>query len=116
MTYWTMIRIAIVGYSKERNSPMKEFKSRCFGHPNCVMTAGYSIGGGYYQCWAHTLFSPSWQLFCEQKMVIMPSMEQQHRMAETWTENENDSTRLDHRNERLGIAGNSVLHQKKTGS
>lgn len=69
-------------------------ESRCFGHPECVMTAGYPIGGGLYMCWAHILFSSNWKYFAGRTMVVMPTAEQQRRMAETWNEGD-DNVQMD---------------------
>ena len=38
----------------------KRVLSRCFGHPDCPMTAGYYLGAGQWICWLHALFNSVW--------------------------------------------------------
>lgn len=54
--------------------------SRCFGHPDCPMTAGYHIGGGYYICWLHILRVPGGFHYYRERPVIMPTAEQQREL------------------------------------
>lgn len=57
--------------------------SRCFGHPECPMTAGYYIGGGHWLCWLHTLFLPGGaKIIAAQTLVAMPTVEQAIEIAE----------------------------------
>ena len=34
---------------------LRESMSRCFTNPECIMTAGYYIGGGMWICWWHAM-------------------------------------------------------------